>query len=84
MTHNRFKPYGEPERTDIEFSPTLSITLDMRIVSAMQKCSETPPEDARRDFDMTLIGLNRRQGRVTFRTILRPAAMVDVTTYFQT
>ena len=84
MIHNTFEPYGESERTDIEFSPTLSITLDMRIVSAMQKCSETPPEDARRGFDMTLTGSNRRQVRGIFRTILRPAAMVDVTAYFET
>ena len=66
MTHNRFKPYGEPERTDIEFSPTLSITLDMRIVSAMQKCSKAPPEDARRGFDMTLGGIHRQQRREAF------------------
>ena len=84
MIHNTFEPYGESERTDIEFLPTLSITLDMRIISAMQKCPETPPEDARRDFDMTLNGLYRRQSRGAFRTILRPAAMVDVTTYFET
>ena len=57
MINTTFEPYGESERADIEFSPTLSITRDMRIVSAMQKCSENPPEDARREFDVTLSGL---------------------------
>ena len=29
MIFNRFEPYGESERAEIEFSPSLSITLDM-------------------------------------------------------
>ena len=43
-----------PNEQTSNFHQLFSMTLVMRSVSAMQKCSETPPEDARRGLDMIL------------------------------